>query len=1049
MGRRGGNNPESEDQAMSRRSIGWPDRIPTIHERFSHVAAERADHIAVTDRARQITFAELDARSLGLASRIATSGRAGTPVAVLADHGIDTVIAMLAAVRAGRPFTVIDPATPASRILQIAEDVLADTFVATAPRIEMAEQLAYGDARVIGTHQEPGAGQSQLPDAHRVAGVFYTSGSTGEPKGVMRSQEGIVRRVRYEQELAGLGPGDCLSLLYSCSYGASQNDTWSALLSGARLALYPVAAEGVGKLATWIDDEAITWLHVPIALLRQVMDTVAPGHQFDCLRVVLPSGRLFGSDIDAVRTKVSSEALIYSQFASSETSIGARLVIEPHQAFGSGEVIPVGYDAPGVRIAIVDEAGDEVSSGQEGQLVVTSPMLSLGYWNKPSETNAAFGPDPLQPGLRRFTSGDFGWRDDQGRLHFVGRRDDRVKLRGYRVELNEVAHHVRQLPNVHDAHVRIDPTNPDRLVAYVVGAAGARLDTAELRRALAARVPSHEIPSVFVGLDELPLTANGKLDTDRLPSPDRQPPETLAELTRPRSPTEWTIAEIWQEALGLDQVGVFDTFAQLGGDSLAAMRVVARVVEQCDTEIALRQLLEQATVASMASLVDSPAPSGTAPLPRAVGDSHALSHQQQNLWLSEEIHHDGTLNMVRLLDLDGPLDVPSLSRAVDELVQRHEPLRTIYPFEGEQLTQRVLPSSGRTLRVHDLSSMAFEDAQARIEEAVAAHQRRSFRLRDEPSWHAELFVVDSRQHTLALIGHHIASDRISSTIVFEDLVCLYLAERGLGPPPHPLPARYVDYVAWQQDRLSGEVLEATMDRWRSRLLPPAPDLVPLVRPERDDTAPPAVTKRWEVEAPTGDLVVALAREERTTPFVVVMACLKAAIADVVRADDILVTTILSGRDRAELERMVGCFVTMLPIRSRAPAEPTLRRFVQAEREATLDALADREVPFEALVSALKPSRARGRTPFADITLNFADPTVDRFEFGDVSGRRRPGRVTGEVTFAVRATISESALRGDLTVDPAWIELPVAHQVLERFALLANKAVRSPDRIINR
>ena len=1030
---------------MDSTPITWSQEVPTIVERFAEVVAEVPDHVAVTDGDDQLTFTELDVASRAFAQRLATGDAPEAPVALLFDHGIDVVVAMLAAVRAGRPFTVIDPATPASRMLQVADDVDASIVAAAAARAGLAEQLTGGFAQVVPLAGRGGDGREvsggiDAPGTNPVAGIFYTSGSTGEPKGVMRSQEAIVRRVRYEQDLAGLGPGHVLSLLYSCSYGASQNDLWAALLSGARLALYPVAAVGVGGLADWIERERVTWLHVPIALLRQLLDVLPSPHRFDSLRHVLPSGRYFGSDVEAIRASLSPDVRIYSQFASTETSIAARFVIEPADTLGPDEVAPVGCEVPGVRITVVDDDGHELDAGSEGRLLVTSPLLSPGYWRKPDQTAAVFEPDPHDPTLRRFTTGDYGRRDERGLLHFVGRRDDRVKVRGYRVELNEVANRVRELDSVRDAHVALDTRHGERLVAYVVAADENGVDHARLRRDLSDRIAAHKIPSIFVELEQLPLTANGKLDVAQLPPAEPARP-LEADPVAPSTATERVVADIWREALGIDDLGAMDSFADLGGDSLTAMRVVAQVVERCAVEIPLRELLEQGTVASMATLIDSRKGAGVDPIEPAPGDRHALSHQQQNLWVSEQLNPNGELNSVRILDLIGPLDVDALGRCVDRLIERHDMLRVIFPFDGGEPAQQILDPPSQVLRVVHPAAGADHDA---VERRVQDHLQTPIDLARGPLVSVDLFVRSPEEATLVLTGHHVCSDRTSGNLMIDDLAALYRHELGLGPEPAPPALRYVDYAAWQRNRLPDDAVEEAAARWEERLLPPPPDPVPLVRTHREPDAGPEITMPFKAAAPAGEMIAALAREERTTPFTVVLACLKAAVHGVTGIGDLVVTTVLTGRDRPELEHLVGCLVSALPIRTTRPPDATLRRWVQAERQATLDAFGDRDVPFSAIVGAMNPPRRPGRTPFADLTLNFTLPPATTHDFGPVLARRRQVRSAGEVTFAVQAQVVEGALVGSAAVDPSWIDPVVARQVVAELGRIAQIGPKAPD-----
>ncbi len=1021
--------------------IGWPDHLPSMQERFEQVAAAVPDRVAVVDHVGAISYAELDRRSADLAAHIAAGDSQGEPVVILFDHGREVGVGMLAAVRAGRPYTVIDPATPSERMSGVARDLMADTIVSGGAFLPLAERLAIGATRLIDVASESGSRVDVLPAPHRVAGVFYTSGSTGEPKGVMRTQSGIVQRVRYECTLAELTPGWTHSLLFSCSFGASQNDLWCALLNGARVAMYPVATLGVTHLGEWLREHAVTWLHAPVALMRQFLAVMDSDAQFEDVEIVHPSGRLFGSDIDLIRRHVPSSARIYSQFASTETSIASRLVITADMHFGPDDVISVGRDVPGVRVDVVDDQGNPRPHGEEGQLVIASPLLAEGYWRRPEQTAAVFDIDPEQPQRRRFISGDYGRRDQDGLLHFIGRRDDRVKLRGYRVELNAVANGVRALEAVNDAHVALDPRNVDRMVAYVVPEADTPFDPAALRDALGERMPEHQIPSVFVELEVLPLTSNGKLDASRLP--DIEEHRSSVAMVPPRTETERLIAEIWAEVLGLGSVGVLDLFDDLGGDSLAAMRVVADVVAQCRAEVPLRELLEHGTVASMAAVVDELEGSVTA-IPRAGDGPHPLTHQQQNLWVSEQVRPDGRLNMVKVLDMRGPLDIDALRRALRAVTDRHETLRTVFRLEGAIPVQEILPPVDDPLEIVDMTALAPQQRAEALTQSVQDQHDISFRLDVERPLRVVLNRFDDLDHALVVTTHHIATDRTSTTILLDDLAHLYRSELGLESSPDPLHARYVDFATWQRSHLTDEVESAAITRWTERLRDLSGDLSPLVYSERRPDEGLPIERSLDIDHIAGSGIMALAQAEDTTPFVVTLACLKAALFVVLGRTDTVVATVLSGRDRPEFRGMVGCFITTLPIRSSADAIASIRARVRIERDAALAVLEDRDVPFEVIVGALNPTRQPGRTPYAEVGLNFTGGRYLDFDFGPVSATRRFERDLGNGICDLRIEQQGEEISGRFIVDPTWIDVDVAEQVFAAFVQIAHQSATDPD-----
>ncbi|MGI9622199.1 MAG: condensation domain-containing protein [Acidimicrobiales bacterium] len=1017
--------------AATRTAVPWPEDTTAfeagIATRFAAVAEALPDQPAVRDQEASLSYSDLDDLSQGIAAALSASGSIGEPVAILIDHEVQLVSSILGAVRAGRPPTVIDPTTPASRILQVLDDADATTILASARRISLAQQLSLGVTPTLLTEDIGDAPDYIDAPPHASSGIFYTSGSTGEPKGALRLQAGILRRACFENQQLPLGPGDVLSLLNSCSFGSSQNDLWTGLLNGGLVNMYPLASAGVTGLGDWLDDEAVTWFHVPVALLRQLLAITDPSRRFASLRAVLPAGRMYGSDVRTIRQHINESTLIYSQFGSTETSLVARFVLDHNETLGDEEVVPFGYEIPGCKVELLDESGASVADGEEGQLVVSSPLITEGYWKKPEMTSKVVDADPARPGIRRYWTGDYVRRDTEGRLVFVGRRDDRVKVRGYRVELNEVGAHVRSLEVVRDAHIKPDPGRPDRLVAYVVPARD-DFDLASLRTQLSESLPEHKIPSIFVELEALPLTHNGKVDAAALPELSAPRVTTQAPFTKPRTQTELQIAEIWAGALDLSEVGVLDRFSDLGGESLAAMRVVALVAGKFRTELPLRGLLDHATVASMAEAVDTASTADSvSPIRRAVGDTFPLTHQQQSIWLNEQMSNKAKFNMPKVLDIAGTLDVTALRQAFIDLVEHHDVLRTRYQFDGlADPRQTVVEDRFEEL---DLVATNEADLAKTVDRVVTEHRTQPFDLSREFPIRACVCSGDLRS-SLIVTTHHVVSDRTSSSILLEDLATLYRIARGSSEQLEPLTVRYVDFATWQRDQLE-ETTEKASQHWRRLLDPPPDEFEGLFRPTRRESAPPAPEITWEVDEEDTAAIGALAKQEGTTPFVVITACLKAALADVTGTRRPNVSIVMSGRERPEVTRMVGCFTSLYPLPTAKDLPDSCSSAVRAERDAMLGLLDHRDVPFDAIVGDLNPARRPGRTPFADVTINFAPASDDEIDFGHTAARRRQSTQQADSSFDARGWEADGRLQGRVTIDPTWVDLTVAQAVVDQ------------------
>ncbi len=595
----------------------------SIPARFERIVRRYGSLPAVLGPGGEYTYAELNRQANRVAHTVlAACGEGPEPIVIFCRHDLSIIAAILGVLKAGRGYVCLDQAYSAERCRQILEDLGATTIVTDRDHIDFAQGLIRSDGTVlsiedIDVHTSDNNPTLPLsPDA--LLGVFYTSGTTGKPRGIVRDHRFLLRRVWLEANDYRIGPGDRFSLIHACSFNASLADIFDALLTGAKLCLFDIRAEGVQTFIPWLAEQRITFFHAPSAFFRQFLYALETEHFFPDLRQITPSGRLYAQDVRRMRQHVGEHCILIQRLSSTETGMITRLMIDSRMEFDA-EVVPVGYPVHDNEILIVDEAGEPLDHGEVGEIVVKSRYLSCGYWNQPALEQEKYLPDPDDATKRIFRLRDTGRLQADGCLELVGRKDFQLKVRGYRVEPGEVEAALLAIPGVREAVVlgKEDAISDKRLVAYIVPHERAALTASGLRSALAPALADYMLPSAYIFMDQLPLTERGKVDRRALPDPDGTRPQLDVAYGAPQTPAERKLAAIWSEALGIEPVGIDDNFFDLGGHSLLAARVLAQIDSELGVTFPLRTLFDRPTVKLLAEYLRDAQPPAKEPSPDA------------------------------------------------------------------------------------------------------------------------------------------------------------------------------------------------------------------------------------------------------------------------------------------------------------------------------------------------------------------------------------------------------------------------------------------------
>jgi amino acid adenylation domain-containing protein len=948
----------------------------TVHAALEAVARRRADAVAVSFEGTEITYGELNARANRLAHRLRALGVGrDVPVAISVERGPDMVVALLGAMKAGGAYLPVDPAYPRDRRAYMLADsgapvlLTQSALVADLPEHAARVVLLDGaeDAGLIA--RESDGDPSPLSGGDDLAYVIYTSGSTGRPKGVMVPHRGVVNLAAAQRRAFAIDEESRLLQFASFSFDAAAADVVQALLTGARLHLAPQERLMPGPdFVRLIDGERISVATLPPSVLSALGDAALP-----TLRTLASAGEALGPEI--VRRWAPGRRFL-NAYGPTETTVCATIA----EGEDGTRRPSIGRPIDNLRVYVVDAALRPLPIGVPGEICVGGIGVARGYLRRPGLTAEKFVADPFSsvPGARMYRTGDRGrWLAD-GTIDYLGRIDEQVKVRGFRIEPGEIEAVLETAPSVADAVVVVRTDGGDRrIVAYVVPGSGETVDAPALKQHAASRLPDYMVPAAVVAIDAVPLTPNGKVDRKALPAPEMEATEAYV---APRTDTERALAAVWAELLGRETVGIHDDFFALGGHSLSATRLVSRVRDTMRVEVPLRVLFERPTVAAFASyLTSSVADGGDAGRPAAPPlvpvERHGpvpMSFAQERLWFVDRLVPGSTAyNVPVVLPVPGA-DASVLERALGEIVARHEALRTTFAeIEGTPV-QVIHPASPFHLSVIDLSALPQAEREAAMGAAVAEETEAPFDLTAGPLFRARLVRGGESGDLLAVTMHHVVSDGWSVGVLTRELTALYDAfSRGEASPLAPLPVQYADYAAWQRAWLAGAELERQAAWWAGQLAGAPPVLqLPTDRPRPAvQTYAGAVRSIVLPRALTASLD-AVARSEGATPFMAMLAGVSALLGRWAGTDDVIVGSPVAGRTRGETEGLIGFFVNNLVLRTDLSGAPAFRDLVRRAKETTLGAYAHQDLPFERLVEELKVERSLAHTPVFQVLFNW-------------------------------------------------------------------------------
>lgn len=1050
---------------------GWNDTVAefprekTIHELFEEQASRTPDAVALIGEDVRATFRELNERANQLAGYLIRLGvMPEDRVAISLERSIDMIVALLAVLKAGGAYVPLDPGYPAERIAFIVENSQAKLILASkdlepvgsGAKVVVLDEISAESSNEstdnhLG-HTGEDATSRRIVSAQNAAHVIYTSGSTGRPKGVISSHSASVNRFAWMWDNYPFVAGDVCCQKTSLSFVDSIWEIFGPLLQGIPLCvILDDVVKDPSQLVSALAANKVTRLVLVPSLLRAMLEDSDLASKLSSLRICVCSGETLPASLASEFEKKLPNARLINLYGSSE--VAADVTCFEVAATQSLNNVPIGRPLGNTQVYVLHDNLRPAAAGVPGEIFVGGEGLARGYLNQPEMTAESFVPNPFAEGRRLFRTGDIGRYLPDGNIEYRGRRDHQVKLRGFRIELGEIEAALRSHEHIGEAVVvlrRLNDQDDQSLVAYLVAGDNMPLPS-ELRSYLRAKLPDFMVPALFITLEQMPLTASGKIDRPALPEPERA--GSTNEFVSPRTETENVLAGIWAIELKLDAVGINDDFFALGGHSLLLARIGARIRETFKVELPLRSLFEAATIRELAGEVELARRAGSGlsepPLVKVSRDTELpLSFAQERLWFFDQLEPgSAAYNIPRAVRLHGRLDQTALQRSLEALFQRHEVLRSTYHTIQGRPVLKIGEISTPEITWLDLTGFDVAQRETRTTALVKAETTKPFNLAAGPLLRLTILALSEEDHVLVLTMHHIVSDGWSIGIALSELIAGYNAfMAGAGESLPALPVQYADYAAWQRLSLSGDRLEKQISFWRDQLegAPPLMNL-PIDRPRGAVRSFDGARQSITIPTDISDALKKLARAERATLFMTLLSAYQVLLACVTGDDDIVVGSPTAGRNRSETQDLIGYLVNTIVLRNRVHDDQSFREVLNRARDQSLSAFAHQYVPFEKLVDELGVARTLEFNPLFQAWFVLQNATVERQEWHRL--KAEPVRIDSNVTrhdLQLSLWEAREGLEGAFTFSAALFEVETISRIAQQFGLLLSLASANPD-----
>jgi amino acid adenylation domain-containing protein len=1034
-----------------------------IHQQFEAQVAHTPDAVALVFGDEQVSYRELGRRVNQLAHFLRGLGVGPEVlVGIMMERSLEMVVGLMGVLKAGGAYVPLEPSYPKDRLAYITRDARVSVIL-TQERLLGALQV--GTVRVIAVDKEwptialcSTENPISLVSGGNLAYVIYTSGSTGRPKGVMIPHRGLANYLSWCTRRYDVEKGRGSPVHSSLSFDLTVTGLFPPLLTGKTVFLVS-EAEGIeGLAAALLKRDNYSLVKITPAHLSALSEQLSAEKIRGRVGALVIGGEALHMENLSFWRKYAPETKLINEYGPTETVVGC-CVYEVLPDDPQASAVPIGRPIANTQIYLLNERLRPVPIGVAGELHIGGIDLARGYLNSADLTAERFIPNPFsaEPGARLYRTGDSARYLADSTLVYLDRLDSQVKIRGFRIEPGEIEAVLRQDGRVRDVLVlaREDKAGEKSLVAYVVAEHSELPEIEQLRRHLKEKLPAYMVPAHFVFLDVLPLTTSGKVDRRALPGPAPGNPALAGSYASPANQMEEILADIWASVLGLERVGRDDDFFDLGGHSLLATKLLYRIQEALGVALPLRRIFDGPTVAAAAKTIENLMQTGSAPVLTPIRHLERdrelpLSFAQQRLWILEQLAPD-TYNEHSAIRLRGTLNVSALEQSLNEIIRRHEILRTTFVAVDGRPAQTIAASLTLPLPLIDLRHLTRTGAEEQVVRLAVEERRRSFDLTQGPLLRVTLLRPGEDEHVVLLSLHHIVFDGWSNAILIQEAATLYEAFSGGLPSPLPdLPVQYADFAVWQRQWLQNEILDAHLAYWKKQLdgAPIALQL-PLDRPKPQIPTLRGASLPLRFPAALADDLRVLSRQEGVTLFMTLLTIFKILLYSYSGQDDIVVGTNVANRTRGETEKLIGFFVNLLVLRTDLSGAPSFRDLLSRVREVTLKALAHQDLPFEKLVGELKLDRGSDHTPLVQAVMQLhTAPRVALELSGLTQEFLEIGIETVPFDLVLNMAETDDGLVGAWLYNTDLFEAGTIARMAGRFELLLNQLVVEPDMNLN-
>jgi amino acid adenylation domain-containing protein len=980
----------------------------TLISLFEQQVLQTPNALAIQFQNQKITYQQLNEKANQLARLLQSKGvTAETLIPICLDRSHEMIVAILGVLKSGAAYVPIDINYPESRIKFILEDTKSK-FIIT--RLDFFSKYKIAQVEMIDfiTHvseieKQENSNPPKSANGNNLAYVIYTSGSTGQPKGVM---------VEHEQLLAStLARNNYYSsigtafLVPSFSFDSSVAILFWSLTTGGKLLICSDEdlrnSSGVKPLI----EEANTLLCVP-SYYRFLLDeglTVK-----SALTKVILAGEKLEDDLAKRHFTKFKHVLLFNEYGPTENTVWASVA-----KLESNQIVSIGKPVSGVQIYITDDNGNLNPVGVPGEIRLGGHQVTRGYLNQPELTSQKYVPNNFSEilGARLYRTGDYARLLSDGNIEFIGRIDDQVKIRGFRIELGEIESILQKQPEIIQCVVlsKLDPQGSQRLVAYVVGSEWFNKEVVAER--LKTSLPEYMIPPLWVELISFPLTPNGKIDRKALPDPKAE--QISYDYEAPNDEMEHSLVEMWQDILEVEKVGIHDDFFVLGGHSLIAIRMISAIRKLYNIELPIGDIFDYPTIAKLKERISADNLLLPAINPQKRPENIPLSFSQERLWFIDKMEGSRPYHIPSVLRLSGELNVSALQQSIQQIVNRHEILRTIVKEINGQGYQQINAKDQWNLGQEDAGNLSETQLNQRIGDLV----NKPFDLKNDLMLRADLLTIKTNEHILVVTIHHIASDGWSTSIMVKELVKLYEDYVNNQIPNFPLMGvQYADYALWQRNYLKGDALEKKLDYWRKKLQNAAPlELL------TDFPRTGIPTNRGSVITVKTDKQLLhklnlLGQANGTTLFMTTLAAFKLLLYRYTNQQDITVGTPMAGRQQKELESLIGFFINTLALRDEVNPNLSFTQLLQSVRTTALDAFKHQDVPFEKVVEAVAKDRQLKRSPVFQVLFSVQNiPEIPKLKLGNLE-LSRVGSGHSTAQYEITCNIRETEIGLNITIE---------------------------------